>query len=531
MVHTAANVELFRQQLQRILSSADFASSRQLREYFQYLAEAAFSGRTQLEQAEIAEGVLHRGKDFNPVDDASVRKLATLLRQKLAAYYAGEGAQEDILVTLPTRSYIPVFRSRETLAPAARLAPVAEAAPLEIPTPRRRRAPAAFLTLALLGLLLIALAAYTRRPAPLPEPVFHFATAAGDIMHRDNSLSGDALQLGPAIGPYDHVTVRMTFSPERATQQAGIMLYADADHYVKLGRQFNSRVQLEFGVEIDGRYQKPTGTFAYDPLGQTGAPLWLSIRRQQSKFFAMVSSDGINWKPFGNEIELPVQTPLRVALYAHNGRSNAPSTRALFDRLTIGSEFHSANPTTNFAEATAGWRLLRSPESPAARWDNHTLLFPFDARDRNYSTSLLQPAPQQDWTISTRLDFQSLHGAAAGLTVHGERSHFRLIRWDLDGGSITAEHLGHKQANLPDFGGEPPVLLRIQCRDGILRSSFSRDGLTFQELPLRVPLRELGQKIEYGLEASRSTWSAPQEYPPARFHFFHREINSLVPYR
>jgi hypothetical protein len=32
--------------------------------------------------------VLNRGKDFNPVDDASVRKLATLLRQKPAAYYA-----------------------------------------------------------------------------------------------------------------------------------------------------------------------------------------------------------------------------------------------------------------------------------------------------------------------------------------------------------------------------------------------------------------------------------------------------------
>jgi hypothetical protein len=86
MVHSAAHVELFRHQLQRILTSTEFASSRQLREYLQYLAEAAFSGRTQLDQAEIVEGVLHRGKNFNPVDDASVRKLATLLRQKLAAY-------------------------------------------------------------------------------------------------------------------------------------------------------------------------------------------------------------------------------------------------------------------------------------------------------------------------------------------------------------------------------------------------------------------------------------------------------------
>ena len=530
MVHTTANFELFRQQLQRILSSAEFASSRQLREYFQYLAEAAFSGRTQLEQAEIAEGVLHRGKDFNPVDDASVRKLATLLRQKLAAYYAGEGTQDEILVTLPTRSYIPVFRSREN-TPATDSVALAPVPAVSTPAPRRRWAPAAFFAFALLGLLLIALAAYTRRPAPLPHLVFHFATAAGDIMHRDNSLSGNALQLGPEIGPYDHVTVRMTFSPERATQQAGLMLYADADHYIKLGRQFNSRVQLEFGVESAGRYQKPAGTFAYDPLGQTGAPLWLSIRRQQSNFSALLSTDGIHWEPFGNQLELPVPTPLRVALYAHNGRSNAPSTHAAFDHLTIGTEFHSFPPATAFADATAGWRLLRSPESPAALWDNHTLLFPFDARDKNYTTSLLRPAPPQDWTISTRLDFQSLHGAAAGLTVHGERSHFRLIRWDLDGGSITAEHLGHKQANLPDYGGEPPVLLRIQCRNGILLSSFSRDGLTFEELPLRVPLRELGQTIEYGLEASRSTWSAPQEYPPARFSFFHREISSLTPYR
>ncbi|NJO70373.1 MAG: hypothetical protein HC830_14815 [Bacteroidetes bacterium] len=38
-----------------------------MREYVTYLTSAALQGRTQLDQVEIAEQVLHRGKDFNPV--------------------------------------------------------------------------------------------------------------------------------------------------------------------------------------------------------------------------------------------------------------------------------------------------------------------------------------------------------------------------------------------------------------------------------------------------------------------------------
>lgn len=526
MVNTEANLDLYRRQMQRIVASTEFASSRQLRQYFQYLAEAAFEGRTHLDQTEIAERVLNRGKDFNPVDDASVRKLATLLRQKLAAYYAAEGAEDEVVVTLPTRSYIPLFQPRETRpveVPEITIAP--EPAPAALP--QRNWTRFALLASAVGALILIAL--YLLPAANVTKSEFRFSTVGGDIMHRENSLPPDALRLGPEVGPYDQVTVRMTFAPERATQQAGILIYADADNYVKLGRQFNSRAQLEFGVEIAGQYRKPTGTFSYDPMGQTGAPLWLSIRRNQSKFLAMISSDGIEWRRFGNELEMPGTAPARVGIYAHNGRSDAPSTNAVFDHLSVGSDFHSFDSAD--LEPLNGWRNVRNPESPLLVHEPNSLVFPFSAREKTYSTSLLRPAAKGDWTISTRLDFLSMHGAAAGLAVRGERSNFRLIRWDLDGGSITAEHLGHKQANLKDFGGEPPVILRVRCREGLLTSSFSRDGILFQEFPLKVPVAALGDKIEYGIEGSKSTWGGPQEYPPARFFYFHQEIESLQNHR
>jgi hypothetical protein len=80
--------ERYRQHLKKVLESAEFGNSRQVRDFLNYVAEAALQGRSHLGQVEIAERVLKRGNDFNPLDDASVRKIATLTRQKLDKYSA-----------------------------------------------------------------------------------------------------------------------------------------------------------------------------------------------------------------------------------------------------------------------------------------------------------------------------------------------------------------------------------------------------------------------------------------------------------
>ena len=98
--------------MQKILASQEFAPSRQFRDFLHYISEAAFEGRTHLDQIEIADKVLKRGKEFSPLDDASVRNLGTALRQRLQRYYDTEGPNDPVRVTLPVRSYIPTFELR-----------------------------------------------------------------------------------------------------------------------------------------------------------------------------------------------------------------------------------------------------------------------------------------------------------------------------------------------------------------------------------------------------------------------------------
>ncbi len=253
----------------------------------------------------MPRGCCDGGKDFPTFDDASVRKLAALPRPKLKVYNTGDGATDEVVVSLPARSYVPLFQVRPSREPV--LAMVAEQVPL--------------IALATLG---GAGAVVWQRQPSRAEPQIVFLTQGGDIMHRENSLPADAPRLRPALSLDNQVTVRMRFTPERATQQSGMLVYADADNYAKLGRQFNSRTQPEFGAEVAGQNRKPKGTFVYDPSGQSGEPIGLSIRRQQARFTAFISRDGVEWKRLGNEIEMPGTLSTRVALYAQNGRTGAP---------------------------------------------------------------------------------------------------------------------------------------------------------------------------------------------------------------
>src|SRR4051794_15100887 len=109
----------FREELKRLLTSPEFSSSRQLQEFLRYTSERAFEGVSQLEQVAIAEAVLGKGGSFNPVEDASVRKLASLARQRLDQYYARTGQQDEIVVSLPVRSYVPRYDVRLPEAAAA----------------------------------------------------------------------------------------------------------------------------------------------------------------------------------------------------------------------------------------------------------------------------------------------------------------------------------------------------------------------------------------------------------------------------
>ena len=67
----------------------------------------------------------------------------------------------------------------------------------------------------------------------------------------------------------------------------------------------------------------------YDPSGQTGEPVWLSIRRIRDEYSAYISHDGHNWQKFGNTLVMPDAMPsARVGIFARNGKSDAPPAEA-----------------------------------------------------------------------------------------------------------------------------------------------------------------------------------------------------------
>ena len=68
-----------------------------------------------LKETTIGVYVFGRSPDYDPKVDTIVRSQAWRLRAKLRKYYASEGAQDAVIVDVPTGHYVPVFRLRSEL--------------------------------------------------------------------------------------------------------------------------------------------------------------------------------------------------------------------------------------------------------------------------------------------------------------------------------------------------------------------------------------------------------------------------------
>ncbi len=533
---TAQSTTQYRAALAKVLNSSEFVGAKQLREFLAYVGEAALAGKTQVDQIEIAQAVLGRGADFNPVDDSTVRKIGSLLRQRLDKYYQNEGAGDAIIISVPVRSYVPVFRERHGLesnglvthgAPA-----VAEAKPVGSKGHPKWLLWALPVLFATLGLA----AGYAlwdgKFPAPQADGEFRLSTVKGDFIHRPLDLPGSAIQIASGLGEREDLVGRLTFRPEEAGQQAGLLFFQDPDNYIKLTRQFLSRVTLEFGAEQNGVYAKPPGTFEFDPSGQDLKPIWLSIRRAGDNFEAYRSPDGEVWQKVGNTVKATLSGPgVKAAFYANRGRTDSKDVVARFDHVSHGLLFHDMEPGELTANSLPGW-ILKPPcaEQGRVKMERSALVF-----DLNQQTpcamSLSRSLPAGDWTLQTKVDFVPSNGSAAGLYVSGTKGTIRLVRWDASGGSISVEYQQRKLISQRDFQGWPPIVLYLECRNGRLKARYARDDLTMHQLPLDVPVEELGTNLIAGLHAARPSWAQGSNGSQARFSWILQEVHHSSNYR
>jgi hypothetical protein len=99
--------------LHRVANSRSFSTCHTLRAFLLYVGEQAIAGKLDaIKEQQIGSRVLGRKPDYDPAEDNIVRVRARQLRQRLSEYFAGEGSDEPVVVSIPKGHYVPVFEPR-----------------------------------------------------------------------------------------------------------------------------------------------------------------------------------------------------------------------------------------------------------------------------------------------------------------------------------------------------------------------------------------------------------------------------------
>jgi hypothetical protein len=531
---SAQDAEAYRAALQRVVDSESFAGSRRMSAFLLFAGQAALEGRTEIDQYEIAEQVLHRHEDFNPLDDASVRKLASQVRSKLEEYFEGEGAAEPVVISLPRRSYIPRFRYRVLEAAAPVSDASADAPAVEVDAAPRAEfgwwwaAGAAALLAG--GIWLGTLVA----PKPLETVegeagTIVIRTERGDLRGEPLDVAPDGALLGPELASGEEATVALNFVPESATQQAGVMALATPDHFVRFGQHFKDRAMLEQSYEVDARPNQRNSHFLADAMGQFGRPRWLSLRRAGSSYEAFLSPDSFAWTSFAPPMEVAgLPEAQRAAIYAYNGRTEGPSATARFSDFRVGPAFHSRPDGPFGAEEFPGWREDGNcAEATDARLEGGVLQVGFAPTVVGCTWYFTRPAPEGDWSFATLVDFMPVSGSVAGMVVRGTGSGTaHLSRRHYHTTNLILERTHDEDQRITDFPGTPPVILRLELKGDTLYASASRDGRKY--LPIGDGLRLTGKRedLRIGVYTMIAHWTSEAPRPPARFHWVQRLVEA-----
>ncbi len=173
----------------RILESPRFQASPAMRSFLEYVVEESIAGRASYLKAYlIAVDALDKPESFDAQTDPSVRVLAGRVRAALLEYYADQGANEIVRISIPRGGYRPNFESVSTVDTDERtgepaIAKAAETAPTH--TPSRFNIAALLVAIAVIA---AGLAAYSL----FQDAVEQRAGNTISIAVRDNS--------GPGIG-------------------------------------------------------------------------------------------------------------------------------------------------------------------------------------------------------------------------------------------------------------------------------------------------------------------------------------------
>src|SRR6266567_1070003 len=107
-LHTTADFERERRELEAVLVSGIFKRAPNLAQVLTYVCSKYFEGTAeQIKEYNIAVEALGRPPNFDQKRDSIVRVEAHRLRRRLREYYDSEGATHAIRIEIPAGTYAP----------------------------------------------------------------------------------------------------------------------------------------------------------------------------------------------------------------------------------------------------------------------------------------------------------------------------------------------------------------------------------------------------------------------------------------
>jgi hypothetical protein len=99
-----------REEIQRVLRSAQFRRAPKLQRFLSLICEYHFTNRSHdINEYIIAMEAFGKGADFDASQDSLVRVQAREARRRLHEYYQDEGKGSKLILEIPLGSYAPVF--------------------------------------------------------------------------------------------------------------------------------------------------------------------------------------------------------------------------------------------------------------------------------------------------------------------------------------------------------------------------------------------------------------------------------------
>lgn len=244
-----------RTELNRLLESAAFRTSKRCREFLEYIVEHTISGPSgTLKERSIGVEIFRLPPDFDAGEHTIVRVTANEVRKKLAQHYLPEnGSSHPVKIDLPPGSYSAAFTWSTPLAeaqtpPPAEVEPQVLAPPVSPSSPNwltRRVLAGAAVLLAIAGAF-----AVWRWHAGQPASVVAKSPAVSERNLKALPAGGELRMIVGSSGPYLDRSGR-TWGPDRFFSGGNVLVHPSERIFRTLDPDVYRRVRLgEFRYDV-----------------------------------------------------------------------------------------------------------------------------------------------------------------------------------------------------------------------------------------------------------------------------------------